>query len=179
MPTLNVLCRSFAIPPFSLHKHFLGSPSSTKGSAVSQLGYYVRLGPYDSPANQQRVNPVTLGAPIVIAIQAIGQACWDLGHFPDKFKRARTVAVRKPGKSSYEDPGAWRPFTLLSTIGKVIETITAKRLSTLAEAHILLPKSQMGNRPKRSTDTALELLTIQIHTVLGSKPFIIGHRWCV
>ncbi len=57
-------------------------------------------------------------------------------------------------------------------MGKVIETITAKRLSELAETHKLLPPSQMGNRPKRSTDTALDLLTSQIHQVWGSKKHV-------
>ncbi|KAI1001859.1 hypothetical protein K3495_g6341 [Podosphaera aphanis] len=110
-----------------------------------------------------------LGDPLAKSLQAIAQACWDLGHYPKCLKRARTVVVRKPGKESYEDPGAWRPIALLPTIGKVIETITAKRLSELAETHKLLPPSQMGNRPKRSTDTALDLLTSQIHQVWGSK----------
>jgi len=50
-------------------------------------------------------------------------------------------------------------------IGKVIETLAARRLSTLAEQEGLLPDSQMGNRTNRSTKTALELLVEQIHTV--------------
>jgi len=63
------------------------------------------------------------------------------------------------------NPGAWRPIALLSTIGKVIETLAARRLSTLAEQEGLLPDNQMGNRTNRSTETALELLVEQIHTV--------------
>jgi hypothetical protein len=35
----------------------------------------------------------------------------------------------------------------------------AKRLSQAAEEHKLLPDTQMGARPGRSTETALELLT--------------------
>ncbi|KAI1005587.1 hypothetical protein K3495_g2631 [Podosphaera aphanis] len=82
-----------------------------------------------------------LGKPFGIFPQAITQTCWDLGHYPKSFKRARTVVVRKPGKESDGDPGAWRPMALLPTIGKVIETITAKHLSELAESHKLLPPS--------------------------------------
>ena len=41
----------------------------------------------------------------------------------------------------------------------------SRKLSYLAEHHDWLPASQMGARPGRSTETALELLTEQIHTV--------------
>ncbi|KAI1001445.1 hypothetical protein K3495_g6756 [Podosphaera aphanis] len=113
-----------------------------------------------------------LGKPFAISLQAITKACRDLGHYPKIFKRASTVAVRKPGRESYEVPGAWRPIALPPTIGKVIKTITAKRLSELAESHKQLPPSQMGNRLKRSTDTALDLLTSQIHEIWGSKKHV-------
>jgi hypothetical protein len=75
------------------------------------------------------------------------------------------VVLKKPGKGSYEDPGAWRPIALLSTLSKVIEAATARRIQDLAEQNQLLPDSQMGARRGRSVETALELLTEQIHTV--------------
>ncbi len=59
---------------------------------------------------------------------------------------------------------AWRPIALLNTVGKLIEAAAAKRLRDAAEAHALLPDFQMGARLGRSTETALELLTEQIHT---------------
>jgi hypothetical protein len=110
-----------------------------------------------------------MGPKMADAIALLATACWELGHYPQQFKNARTVALRKPGKPSYSDPGAWRPIALLSTIGKVIETLIAKRLSKVAEENGLLPEAQMGARAGRSTETALELLTRQIHTIWGSK----------
>ncbi|KAI1007643.1 hypothetical protein K3495_g588 [Podosphaera aphanis] len=103
-----------------------------------------------------------LGNSFAHSLQAIAQGFWNLGHFPDRFKRARTIFVRKSGKGSYEEPGSCRPIALLPTMGKIIESITARRLADLAETHNLLPASQIGNRPSRSTDTALDLLTSQI-----------------
>ena len=41
----------------------------------------------------------------------------------------------------------------------------ARRLGELAEQHQLLLDTQMGNRKNRSTETALELLIEQIHTI--------------
>ena len=50
-----------------------------------------------------------------------------------------------------------------------METVLTKRVTEIAETNSLLPNCQMGNRKGRSTDTALELLLEQIHTVWGLK----------
>jgi hypothetical protein len=54
-------------------------------------------------------------------------------YLPARFRHARTIVLRKPGKASYETPGAWRPIALPNTIGKLIEAITAKRIQDVAE----------------------------------------------
>lgn len=110
-----------------------------------------------------------MGDPFVKAIQSLITAVIKTSYFPICFRTARTIVLRKPGRPSYADPGAWRPIALLSTIGKIIETIAARRLSALAEQNSLLPDTQMGNRKDRSTDTALDLLLEQIHTVWQAK----------
>ena len=48
----------------------------------------------------------------------------------------------------------------------------AKRLSQAAEEYKLLPDTQMGARPGRSTEIALELLTAQVKTIWGSGKFV-------
>src|SRR3981081_881889 len=113
-----------------------------------------------------------MGPKLAQAIANLTTACWRLEYYPRQFKEARTIVLRKPGKPSYSDPGAWRPIALLSTIGKVIEALTAQRLSKAAEEHHLLPKTQMGGRKNRSTETALELLTEQIRTIWTSKKHV-------
>ena len=106
-----------------------------------------------------------MGAPLVQAITVLTNACWRQEHYPQRFKQARTIVLRKPEKDDYSALGAYRPIALLSTVGKVIESLTARRLQDLAEQHNLIPDVQMGNRPNRSTDTAVDLLVEQIHTV--------------
>jgi hypothetical protein len=54
---------------------------------------------------------------------------------------------------------------LLSTIGKLVETVTAKKIKEVAEQFSLLPKEQMGFRSNRSTESALDLLVSQIQEV--------------
>ena len=73
--------------------------------------------------------------------------------------------IRKPNKETYTEPKAWRPIALLNTLGKVIKTLTAKRIREAAEANNLLPIEQIGGRQGRLTETALDLLTRQIREV--------------
>ena len=57
------------------------------------------------------------------------------------------------------------PLLYLILFGKLMESIMGKKISYLAEIHQLLPETQMGARWGKSTKTALELLTEQVHTV--------------
>jgi hypothetical protein len=73
--------------------------------------------------------------------------------------------LRKPDKPDYTDPKAYRPITLLNTLGKALETVVTKRVRFLAEMYALLAHTQMGTRKQRSVDTALHLLLERIRTV--------------
>ena len=95
------------------------------------------------------------------------QACIDQAYHPRTFKTANTITLRKIDKDDYTAPNAYRPIALLNMLGKVMESIMSKKITHLAETHRLLPDTQMGARRGRSTETALELLTEQIHTVWG------------
>ena len=86
-------------------------------------------------------------------------------HFPERFKSAKTVCLRKPGKGTYNQAKAWCPIALLNTTGKLMEAIAAARLSKIAEEAGLLPDIQMGFRKGRSTEAALFLLTSQVEKV--------------
>ena len=98
-------------------------------------------------------------------IARVLEACWKLGYFPERYKSAKTICLRKPNKGSYSQAKAWRPIALLNTIGKLMEAIAATRLSELAEKENLLPEMQMGFRKGRSTETALFLLTSQVEKI--------------
>jgi hypothetical protein len=92
------------------------------------------------------------------AILRIFTASVNLGYYPEQWKRAKIIVLRKPGKPDYTIPGAYRPISLLNTLGKVLEAAIAKRLSYYAEAHSLLPNTQFGGRPGRNTEQALLIL---------------------
>lgn len=105
-----------------------------------------------------------------LASTPLFQASVDLGYHPKRYKEANTVVLKKPNKGDYSAPKAYRPIALMDAIGKLLESILAKRLTHLAEKHSLLPNNQMGARKGRSTETTLELLTEQVHTVWGQGP---------
>lgn len=92
-------------------------------------------------------------------IARIFTACVDLGHHPKQWRSAKIIVLRKPSKPDYSLPGAYRPISLLNTLGKLLEAVVAQRLSYLAEKHGLLPNSQFGGRPGRTTEQALLVLS--------------------
>ncbi len=69
------------------------------------------------------------------------------------------MVLRKPGKPDYTTPNAYRPISLLNTLGKLLESVMARRLTYYAERYNLLPDTQFGRRPGRTTEQALLILT--------------------
>ena len=98
-----------------------------------------------------------LGPPLINILVSVISTLWRLGYFSSRYKQARTIVIRKPGKEDYSVAKAWRPIALLSTVGKLIETVTAKKIKEVVEQFSLLPKEQMGFRKDRSTESALDL----------------------
>jgi hypothetical protein len=92
-------------------------------------------------------------------ITGIFTASINLGYHPRQWRSAKIIVLRKPGKPDYSVPGAYRPISLLNTLGKLLEAVMARRLSYLAEKHSLLPNSQFGGRPGRTTEQALLVLS--------------------
>ena len=91
-------------------------------------------------------------------LQHLFQASINLSYEPDQFKWAKTVMIRKQEKESYKEPGSWRPIALLSTIGKLLESIVARRLSDLALEHGLLSPIQYGVAGRCTTKALRHLL---------------------
>ncbi len=64
---------------------------------------------------------------------------------------------------------AWRPISLLSTLGKVLEAVIAERISYAVETFGLLPTNHFGARKQRSAVQALLLLQEQIYNAWRGK----------
>lgn len=97
----------------------------------------------------------------------IFQACAEQRYHPRAYKEAHIIPLKKPQKDDYTTPEAWRSIALWNTIGKVLESMMTTKMNYLTEQHWLILDTQMGGRRGKSTETALELLTEQVHTVWG------------
>jgi ribonuclease HI len=86
------------------------------------------------------------------------------GHLPDQWRHAKIIPLKKPGKEDYTIAKAWRPISLLSTLGKILESVVAERISHAVETYGLLPANHFGARKQRSAEQALILLQEQIYT---------------
>lgn len=132
-----------------------------------------KSGPWKAPGEDQL--PVGLlkacGTPLYRVLAVLTTRCFELGWFPGRFKRAKTVILHKPGKppATYRTPAGYRPIALLSTLGKVIEAMAARRITAAAEAYGLPPDEQMGNREHRSTELAIRLVVAQVQEAWRQK----------
>jgi hypothetical protein len=72
-------------------------------------------------------------------VTALFQSSLRKGYLPHQWRHAKIIPLKKPGKPDYAVARAWRPISLLSTLGKTMEAVLAERLSYIAEACGLLP----------------------------------------
>ena len=82
---------------------------------------------------------------------------------PTRWRHAKIIPLKKPNKENYTIAKAWRPISLLATLGKVLESVIAERISHAVETYGLLPTSHFGARKQRSAEQALLLLQEQIY----------------
>ena len=90
---------------------------------------------------------------------------WDSGNIPKLFKHAIVVPILKPNKPK-TDPASYRPISLTSHLGKILETMFTNRLQQKLEAYRKLNKLQSGFRKKRQT---LDQLAKLIHNAEKSR----------
>ncbi|EAQ87046.1 hypothetical protein CHGG_08299 [Chaetomium globosum CBS 148.51] len=166
--------RFFPDPPANLtdveDQAFLGSwnPGFDVVQAVTPTEMTEAMGrasPWKAPGED--LLPMGLlkacGAPLAEVLALLATRCLELAWFPNRFKRAKTVVLPKPGKAppAYQTPGGYRPIALLPTLGKVIESVVARKVTQAAEVNGLLPDEQMGNRAHRSTELAVRRVVAQ------------------
>ena len=84
------------------------------------------------------------------------------GHHPASLKKANGVVLDKPGKASYDSPASFRVIVLLETPSKIVERVTASRLSLLARSCSLLHPHQTGSLPGLSTFDATATLSHEV-----------------
>ena len=87
------------------------------------------------------------------------------GRIPPEWKQATVIPIPKPGKDK-NDPNSYRPISLTSHAGKLLEIMVKNRLEHLLESNNILNPFQSGFRKGRST---LDQLARLQHDILSAK----------
>lgn len=95
------------------------------------------------------------------------------GYFPDKWKRARLILLKKEGKQDLI-PSSYRPICLLDESGKLFENIIAKRITDVLERNEGLSENQFGFRSGRSTTEAIISVRNKIKEYLEEYDFVLA-----
>ena len=101
--------------------------------------------------------------------QAISKL-FSTGSLPPTLKESTTVVLRKERRDDYSLPTSYRPIALENSLAKLAEKIVADRITNTLEEKNLLPWNQMGARKKRSTLSAIDLLTGCVQTAWEARP---------
>ena len=93
---------------------------------------------------------------------------WNTGTFPQYWKEATIIPIPKKGKDRTQSSG-YRPISLLSCLGKLMERLVNNRLQYHLEKNGLLNPIQSGYRKNRSTEDQVTLLVQEIENAFQEK----------
>jgi hypothetical protein len=90
------------------------------------------------------------------------------GFAPQDWREAIIVPILKPNKQP-TDPLSYRPISLTSCLGKIMERVLNTRLNWHLETRNLLQPNQSGFRPNRSTIDHIIALENDVSTGFANK----------
>jgi hypothetical protein len=68
----------------------------------------------------------------------------DDGELPTQWKNSKIIPLKKPNKGDYAAEKAWRPISLLSTLGKGLESVVADEYRTQLRLLDCFPRTTSG-----------------------------------
>ena len=92
--------------------------------------------------------------------------------YPTSWKQAKVIAMYKKG--SHSDPNNYRPISLLSSFGKILERLIYDQMMSFIKKHSILFVYQYGFRQNHSTTLALVDIIDKIKNNLDENKFGIG-----
>ena len=98
---------------------------------------------------------------ILFRLSKIFNACLGVGYFPDAWKQAIGVMLPKPEKDPLL-PGSYRPISLLSALGKVLEKAVVKRLNEFLDENHVLNEWQRAYRKGREAAEIISCLASEV-----------------
>ena len=102
-------------------------------------------------------------------VMKLFRASLTTGQILSQWRNAKIILLKKPRKEDYTKAKAWRPISLLTTLGKVLKSVVAERISHTVKTYGLLPTNHMRAWKKRSAEQALILLQEHIYKAWRSR----------
>ncbi|KAK7602957.1 hypothetical protein V9T40_006931 [Parthenolecanium corni] len=118
-----------------------------------------RSAPGDDGINYKAIKLLNIAYPYLLP--AIYSACLKFGVFPDCWKLGKVIWIPKPDKDPKQE-GSYRPITLLSTLGKLLERCMNRRLLRHTLESDVLSRRQFGFLPRISTEDSVRNLLADI-----------------
>jgi hypothetical protein len=97
--------------------------------------------------------------------------CLKLNHFPKAWKTSIVKVIPKSGKKDYRDPGSYRPISLISVFGKILEKLIIQRINYFLRSKDLLNQNQFGFTEQKSTEIAIQKTVNFIKRAFDRKGF--------
>lgn len=103
---------------------------------LEELNWALRRGKGKAAGPDDIGYPLLRGLPLIgrVALLDTMNEVWKSGLIPDEWKEGLVIPIPKPGKDKTLTDG-YRPITLLSCMGKTLERMVNRRLSTELERH--------------------------------------------
>jgi hypothetical protein len=93
--------------------------------------------------------------------------CFECAVFPDSFKIASISPIFKKGDKN--NPGNYRPISLISNLAKILEKLFKKRIMKFIQNNKIINENQYGFQPNKNTEDALVYFVNSLTEMLNSK----------
>ncbi|GFU04612.1 probable RNA-directed DNA polymerase from transposon BS [Trichonephila clavipes] len=146
--------------------NFLSTPPTTliEPALPDEIIHHIKhVNAKKAPGKDLITNRMLKNFPIklILILTILVNKILKFNHFPDNWKEAIIFPINKPGKDPHL-ASSYRPISLLSTIGKLTESIILHRLKNFINDNNLLNPNQYGFTSKLSTLHPLLRLTEHI-----------------
>ena len=95
------------------------------------------------------------------------------GTVPAMWKKTTIIHIHKKGKHK-NNPNSYRPISLLSCLGKLLEKVINRRLLSFLEDNNVLSQIQTGYTKHRSTEDQLALIAQDIENAFQEKKKVVA-----
>lgn len=131
----------------------------------------VKKAPGEDGITPDIINKIFTKMPL--SIVALYNECLSRGIFPDLWKKSIILSIIKPGKENCDTVDKFRPISLLSVWGKILEKLLINRIMHYLNSKDLLSIRQFGFTPQKSTLDAIMEVSGYIEDALVSKEIVL------